>query len=227
MEVRSYSRAFVRILTGRRSIHARVTADPSGREEHYYNKASLQMGLPSPSGRCKDSPSLTIVARLFRSSWSSAPWGIPWTYGKQSILGSEISNGEHHGPSPHLFLSDSHQLCRSDQHPFPPSSLHLVLPPVHPPFLPDPPPSPFLNLPPFCHAFISRHLSTLLVCPPPFPPCTNPRLALTLGRSPPPLTLVSPSQKLLSPRTPTSNAFLNGPRPRVPSATAPAKSPRP
>mmetsp|Transcript_6392 Transcript_6392/g.17875 ORF Transcript_6392/g.17875 Transcript_6392/m.17875 type:complete len:971 (-) Transcript_6392:1209-4121(-) len=38
LEVRSYSRAVVRLLTGRRSVHARFQGDPSGREEHYYQK---------------------------------------------------------------------------------------------------------------------------------------------------------------------------------------------
>mmetsp|Transcript_11872 Transcript_11872/g.28200 ORF Transcript_11872/g.28200 Transcript_11872/m.28200 type:complete len:730 (-) Transcript_11872:608-2797(-) len=37
-EVLCYSRAVVRLLTGKRSIHARFMGDPSGRESHYYKK---------------------------------------------------------------------------------------------------------------------------------------------------------------------------------------------
>lgn len=35
-EVRAYSRAVVRLLTGKRSRHARLAGDPNGREQHYY-----------------------------------------------------------------------------------------------------------------------------------------------------------------------------------------------
>jgi hypothetical protein len=35
-EIRAYSRAVVRLLTGKRSRHARLAGDPNGREQHYY-----------------------------------------------------------------------------------------------------------------------------------------------------------------------------------------------
>eukprot|EP00951_Prasinocladus_malaysianus_P047863 scaffold652271_cov52-Prasinocladus_malaysianus.AAC.1 len=44
MEVRSYSRAVVRLITGKRSVHARLIGDPSGREEFFYRKASSNLG---------------------------------------------------------------------------------------------------------------------------------------------------------------------------------------
>lgn len=44
-EIRSYSRAVVHMLTGKRSIHARLMGDPSGREQHYYDKVRA-MGRP-------------------------------------------------------------------------------------------------------------------------------------------------------------------------------------
>eukprot|EP00877_Chromochloris_zofingiensis_P001182 jgi/Chrzof1/11064/Cz05g22050.t1 len=37
-EVRAYSRAVVRLLTGKRSRHARLAGDPNGREQHYYSR---------------------------------------------------------------------------------------------------------------------------------------------------------------------------------------------
>lgn len=36
-EIRAYSRAVVRLLTGKRSRHARLAGDPNGREAHYYS----------------------------------------------------------------------------------------------------------------------------------------------------------------------------------------------
>ena len=35
-EIRAYSRAMIRLLTGKRSRHARLAGDPNGREQHFY-----------------------------------------------------------------------------------------------------------------------------------------------------------------------------------------------
>jgi hypothetical protein len=43
-EIRAYSRAVVRLLTGKRSRHARLTGDPNGREAYYFQYVHAGLG---------------------------------------------------------------------------------------------------------------------------------------------------------------------------------------
>eukprot|EP00873_Tetraselmis_striata_P020213 jgi/Tetstr1/440477/TSEL_028803.t1 len=71
-EIRSYSRAVVHMLTGKRSIHARLMGDPSGREQHYYDKL-LEL---SPESNAEALNQSLLVGRAVAAAAAAAAPGV-------------------------------------------------------------------------------------------------------------------------------------------------------